>query len=106
MATGNTTGSGTSNSNNSGINNEEAVVRTLCEWAVSVQRCGEHRALVVARLLEKRQNALTSAESDLPDEKDSVTSSQMAAPGGCVFQNLLLKFLDTQAPVHGEGCFI
>ncbi|XP_069936794.1 mediator of RNA polymerase II transcription subunit 12-like protein, partial [Cherax quadricarinatus] len=89
--------------NNTSNNNDEAIVRTLCEWAVSVQRCGEHRALVVARLLEKRQNNVTSAENDLPDEKDSVTSNQMVTPGGCIFQNLLLKFLDTQAPVYDEN---
>ncbi|CAL4069283.1 unnamed protein product, partial [Meganyctiphanes norvegica] len=94
----------TNNSNNNGMSsNEEAVVRTLCEWAVSVQRSGEHRALVVARLLEKRQNDLAAVESELPDDKDSVSSTQMLAFTGCVFQNLLLKFLDTQAPVYDEN---
>ncbi|KAK8388181.1 hypothetical protein O3P69_020216 [Scylla paramamosain] len=67
------------------------------------RRCGEHRALVVARLLEKRQNNLSQAENDMPDEKDSVTSNQMVTPGGCTFQGLLLKFLDTQAPVYDEN---
>lgn len=97
--------SSSSSSNNAANNSDEAIVRTLCEWAVSVQRCGEHRALVVARLLEKRQNNLSQAENDMPDEKDSVTSNQMATPGGCTFQGLLLKFLDTQAPVYGEPPF-
>ena len=27
----------------------------LCEWATSTQRAGEHRAIVVAKLLEKHQ---------------------------------------------------
>lgn len=27
----------------------------LCEWAVSSKRSGKHRAMVVAKLLEKRQ---------------------------------------------------
>ena len=60
--------------------------------------------MVVARLLEKRQNALTTCESELPDEKDSVSSAQMMsqAGGGYLFQSLLLKFLDTQAPVQGR----
>ncbi|XP_076043982.1 mediator complex subunit kohtalo isoform X2 [Oratosquilla oratoria] len=84
-------------------NSEEAIVRTMCEWAVSVQRSGDHRALVVARLLEKRQNDLTSTESDIPDEKDSVASNQMVSSGAPVFQNLLLKFLDAQAPVLDEN---
>ncbi|XP_063875585.1 mediator of RNA polymerase II transcription subunit 12-like protein isoform X3 [Scylla paramamosain] len=95
--------SSSSSSNNAANNSDEAIVRTLCEWAVSVQRCGEHRALVVARLLEKRQNNLSQAENDMPDEKDSVTSNQMVTPGGCTFQGLLLKFLDTQAPVYDEN---
>lgn len=34
---------------------EDAVATTICEWAVTVQRCGEHRAVVAARLLERRQ---------------------------------------------------
>lgn len=39
---------------------DEAIVRLLCEWAVTTKRCGEHRALVVAKLLEKRQTDLTT----------------------------------------------
>lgn len=31
------------------------MVALLCEWAVSCKRYGHHRALVVAKLLEKRQ---------------------------------------------------
>ena len=36
----------------------DCVVKILCEWAVSTQRSGEHRALVVAKLLERRQMLL------------------------------------------------
>ena len=86
-ATNNTKGSNGTSILNS--HNEDATVRTLCEWAVSAQRSGEHRALVVARLIEKRQNDISTAENE---DKD----------GNCnPFQNLLLKFLDTQAPVYG-----
>lgn len=35
--------------------NDEAVVMLLCEWAVSCKRSGKHRAMAVAKLLEKRQ---------------------------------------------------
>jgi len=35
--------------------NDEAVVTLLCEWAVSCKRSGKHRAMAVAKLLEKRQ---------------------------------------------------
>ena len=34
------------------------MIQLLCEWAVSTKRTGEHRAIVVAKLLEKRQNEL------------------------------------------------
>lgn len=34
---------------------DEAIVTLLCEWAVSTKRSGEHRALVITKLLEKRQ---------------------------------------------------
>ena len=39
---------------------DEAVVNLLLEWAVSTKRTGEHRAVVVAMLLEKYQMDLTS----------------------------------------------
>ena len=35
-------------------------MRLLCEWAVTTQRMGEYCARVVATLLERRQNELTS----------------------------------------------
>ncbi|CAN8021551.1 unnamed protein product, partial [Ixodes persulcatus] len=80
---------------------DEPIVRLLCEWAVTTKRSGEHRALVVARLLEKRQNELSVEkynDADLVDEKDSQDSG--ASPMGLpVFQNLLVNFLDTEAPV-------
>lgn len=39
---------------------DEGVINLLLEWAVSTKRTGEHRAIVVARLLEKYQMDLTS----------------------------------------------
>ena len=35
------------------------MVHTLCEWAVTSMRSGEHRCFVVAKLLERRQSELT-----------------------------------------------
>ncbi|CAG2169792.1 unnamed protein product, partial [Oppiella nova] len=110
---------------------DEPIVRLLCEWAVSIKRTGEHRALVVAKLLEKRQTELTADKDiDLNEEMDSevtpnantsVTSnnntntannsptnannanrsseSLLSTP---IFQNLLLNFLDIQAPVYED----
>lgn len=86
----------------SGNNDQEnAVVKLLCEWAVSPERTGEHRALAVAALLDRRQSdtaASSPADHDgtIADDKDS----NVSVPGGPpMFQSLLMKFLDTDAPV-------
>ncbi|KAF4529435.1 hypothetical protein B566_EDAN003531, partial [Ephemera danica] len=80
------------------------VVQLLCEWAVSTRRWGEHRAMAVAKLLERRQADLAQAcdPVDVPDDKDSAASSSGGGgppPGLPVFQSLLMSFLDTEAPV-------
>ncbi|CAH0557477.1 unnamed protein product [Brassicogethes aeneus] len=78
---------------------ESAVVKLLCEWAVSPERTGEHRALAVAALLDRRQsdsNATGDQEAASGDDKDSTSSM----PGGPpMFQSFLMKFLDNDAPV-------
>ena len=84
---------------------EDAVVKLLCEWAVSPERTGEYRALAVAALLDRRQsdtNITCDQDTSVTDDKDSITSS----PGGPpMFQSLLMKFLDTDAPVPApEDC--
>uniref|UniRef100_A0A8C5PYK2 Mediator complex subunit 12 n=1 Tax=Leptobrachium leishanense TaxID=445787 RepID=A0A8C5PYK2_9ANUR len=82
---------------------DDAVVALLCEWAVSCKRYGHHRALVVAKLLEKRQleiEAERCGDSEAVDEKGSVSSGSLSALSSPpVFQEVLLQFLDTQAPV-------
>ena len=51
---------------------DEPIVRLLCEWAVTTKRTGEHRALVVAKLLEKRQSELTADKDiEMSEESDS-----------------------------------
>ena len=42
---------------------DDPVVNLLCEWAVSTQRIGVHRAIVVAKLLERLQNELAAEVS-------------------------------------------
>jgi len=37
---------------------DEPIITLLIDWAVSVKRHGAHRAVVVAKLLEKRQHDL------------------------------------------------
>ncbi|XP_016409178.1 mediator of RNA polymerase II transcription subunit 12-like [Sinocyclocheilus rhinocerous] len=84
---------------------DDAVVTLLCEWAVSCKRSGPHRAMVVAKLLEKRQTEIEAercGESEVVDEKGSVSSGSLSAATLPVFQDVLLQFLDTQAPVLTE----
>uniref|UniRef100_A0A674I344 Mediator complex subunit 12L n=1 Tax=Terrapene triunguis TaxID=2587831 RepID=A0A674I344_9SAUR len=81
--------------------NDEAVVTLLCEWAVSCKRSGKHRAMAVAKLLEKRQAEIEverCGESEVLDEKESISSASLTGSSLPVFQNVLLRFLDTQAP--------
>ncbi|XP_075426563.1 mediator of RNA polymerase II transcription subunit 12-like protein isoform X3 [Ascaphus truei] len=80
---------------------DEAVVTLLCEWAVSCKRPGKHRAAVVAKLLEKRQMEIEAercSESEVLDEKESISSASLAGSSLPIFQNVLLRFLDSQAP--------
>lgn len=43
---------------------DDAVVTLLCEWAVCCKRSGRHRAMVVAKLLEKRQAEIEAEVSE------------------------------------------
>ncbi len=37
---------------------DEPIIKLLIDWAVTTQRTGEHRAVVAAKLLERRQNEI------------------------------------------------
>lgn len=82
---------------------DEPVVKILCEWAVSVQRWGEHRAMAVAWLLDKRQSEATVNESEGgnngENDRDSSGSGACLNGGVPIFQNILMNFLDTDAPI-------
>lgn len=85
-------------------------MQILCEWAVSSQRWGEHRAMAVALLLDKRQAELTANENEAnnnnnTDDKDSVYSGGQMN-GSSVFQQILMEFLDNEAPVLGKILFL
>jgi mediator of RNA polymerase II transcription subunit 12 len=59
---------------------DEPFVRLLCQWAVSDQRYGEHRAIAAALLLEKRQMDLVAlTESDAVGGEDNDTDENLAA---------------------------
>lgn len=88
------------------VNQDAPTVQLLCEWAVSTCRWGEHRAMAVARLLERRQTDLAQASenNEVPDEKDSAASSNGGPPPGLpMFQGLLMQFLDMEAPILGKA---
>ncbi|XP_064639525.1 mediator of RNA polymerase II transcription subunit 12-like protein isoform X2 [Lineus longissimus] len=85
---------------------DNPVIILLCEWAVSTQRMGEHRSVVVAKLLEKRQNELAAekfAETDGIDEKESINSTAVEATMLPIFQSLLMQFLDSKAPLMEDA---
>ncbi len=55
---------------------DDVIVHTLCEWAVTSMRSGEHRCFVVAKLLERRQAEVTynpnsNQDNDNDDDKNS-----------------------------------
>uniref|UniRef100_A0A8C2XHS8 Mediator complex subunit Med12 domain-containing protein n=1 Tax=Cyclopterus lumpus TaxID=8103 RepID=A0A8C2XHS8_CYCLU len=98
-------GSGQSKDGHEMSPDDDAVVTLLCEWAVCCKRSGRHRAMVVAKLLEKRQAEIEAercGESEVVDEKGSVSSGSLSAATLPLFQDVLLQFLDTQAPTLTE----
>uniref|UniRef100_A0A4W5MDG8 Mediator complex subunit 12 n=1 Tax=Hucho hucho TaxID=62062 RepID=A0A4W5MDG8_9TELE len=99
-------GSGQSKDGHEMSPDDDAVVTLLCEWAVCSKRSGRHRAMVVAKLLEKKQAEIEAercGESEVVDEKGSVSSGSLSAATLPVFQDVLLQFLDTQAPMLSDN---
>ncbi|XP_033637539.1 mediator of RNA polymerase II transcription subunit 12-like protein isoform X2 [Asterias rubens] len=78
---------------------DDPIILLLCEWAVCSERNGEHRALVVAQLLEKRVIDLESEQKVDSEEKESMSTVSLLPGATPLFQGLLTHFLDTQAPV-------
>ncbi|KAG4072103.1 hypothetical protein HA402_015602 [Bradysia odoriphaga] len=86
-------------------NKDAPIVQILLSWAVSSQRFGEHRAMAVAWLLDKRQSEVTASdtESSNADDKESIGSGTGLYGGVPVFQSILMNFLDKDAPVLEEN---
>lgn len=62
---------------------DEPLVRLLCQWAVSDQRYGEHRALATAQLLDKRQSDLVGlVENEISGNNDNNDSEESPAAAG------------------------
>ena len=84
---------------------DDVIVHTLCEWAVTSMRSGEHRAFVVAKLLERRQSEWTfqqsggQADDNENDDKNSESDMYMNMNAGPpLFQSRLFDYLDSSAP--------
>ena len=101
--------SSSSSSSSSGAHSDvddDVVVHTLCEWAVTSMRSGEHRSFVVAKLLDRRQSEWTSQQNcsqdrDDNDNDDKNSESDMYMNmniGPPLFQNRLFQYLDSSAP--------
>ncbi|GIY30273.1 mediator of RNA polymerase II transcription subunit 12-like protein [Caerostris extrusa] len=74
---------------------DEAIIRLLCEWSVTTKRCGEHRALVVAKLLEKRQTDLSSEKFvNFLDTQAPVIDDRPSSESKVAFANLVLLFAE------------
>lgn len=87
-------------------NKDAPIVQILLSWAVSSQRFGEHRAMAVAWLLDKRQSEVTASdtESSNADDNDKESIGSAGCYGGVpVFQGILMNFLDKDAPVLEEN---
>lgn len=78
-------------------------MKILCEWAISCQRWGEHRAMAVAWLLDKHSTEVMISDSENGASGDGDRDSN--GSGGCfnggspIFQNILMAFLDNDAPI-------
>lgn len=83
---------------------DDPIVKVLCEWAVSHQRFGEHRAMVVAWLLEKRQSDITATDPSSPGNDQDSNDSVGFYNGLPIFQRNLMAFLDYDAPAIEEPC--
>lgn len=91
-----------------------SVVKLLCEWAVTNKRFGQHRAFIVSKLLERRQNELqndkelnSNNEQNNKENKDKENLKQTQQDDNSlnipIYQNLLMNFLDTKAPVYEDS---
>lgn len=114
------------------VEDEADLVRLLCEWAVTPKRFGEHRARVVAILLERRQTEINEREKILNEQRNPKTKTNnenktkpanindaeemseqlnksadesiemVEKTGTPIFQAILFDFLNNYAPVYDD----
>uniref|UniRef100_A0A915HQD2 Mediator complex subunit Med12 domain-containing protein n=1 Tax=Romanomermis culicivorax TaxID=13658 RepID=A0A915HQD2_ROMCU len=63
---------------------EIVIIKFMCYYAITAQRSGSYRAIVIVRLLEKRKN-------------ECVSNLENGRSASYPFQNVLFEFLDTEA---------
>ncbi|XP_027199092.2 mediator of RNA polymerase II transcription subunit 12-like protein [Dermatophagoides pteronyssinus] len=105
------------------IAEDVAIVKLLCEWAVTNKRLGEYRSRIVAKLLERRQNEILQEKDNLINEVETSESNKNHGDSDSkeflngwnnnenkstsinnndtipIYQNVLFEFLDQYAPV-------
>ncbi|KAF3838659.1 hypothetical protein F7725_010427 [Dissostichus mawsoni] len=84
-------GSGQSKEGHEMSPDDDAVVTLLCEWAVCCKRSGRHRAMVVAKLLEKRQAEI---EAEFLDTQAPTLTEPGNESERVEFSNLVLLFCE------------
>ncbi|XP_040577805.1 mediator of RNA polymerase II transcription subunit 12-like protein isoform X2 [Lepeophtheirus salmonis] len=81
------------------------IVHTLCTWAVTSKRSGDHRAFVVAKILEQKQIELLSRDNEEHniDADSSMVENSIHEDNNYLFQSQLLYYLDNDAPTMSSN---
>ncbi|XP_034328936.1 mediator of RNA polymerase II transcription subunit 12-like protein isoform X5 [Magallana gigas] len=83
---------------------DEPIIHLLIDWSVSTRRSGIYRAVVVAKLLEKRQFELKNEDFDSSMECDGgLGDDVLVSYETPLFQGVLMSYLDDKAPVIDDN---
>jgi mediator of RNA polymerase II transcription subunit 12 len=93
--------------NSNPVDVDAPIVLLLCKWAVGCQRTGEHRSLVVGRLLEHRQSDILSTSSSASaiggstedNNKDNKDQQQQSNSDNNNVVNIKSEILDDDVPM-------
>nr|XP_022287518.1 mediator of RNA polymerase II transcription subunit 12-like protein isoform X2 [Crassostrea virginica] len=78
---------------------DEPIIHLLIDWAVSTRRSGIYRAVVVAKLLEKRQFELKNEDFESMECEGGLGEDVLVSYETPLFQGVLMSYLDDKAPV-------
>ncbi|XP_056005371.1 mediator of RNA polymerase II transcription subunit 12-like protein isoform X2 [Ostrea edulis] len=82
---------------------DEPIIHLLIDWAVSIRRSGIYRAVVVAKLLEKRQVDIRTEEYDSMECDGGLVDDVLVSFETPLFQGVLTSYLDDKAPVIDDN---